>query len=197
MIKYTFAKTSDALYALQDKAITAAKSARIAIQVAAVATVHHMVKHRDYTIASRLVDGLGETINAKSLVEWFKEYGGLTVGEITTEVDGKQVKRTTFNGLVDNHEQVVRERFDEAKQVMWWELVKVNAYKGFSLELALKNVLNQAKKAQAKLEAGEVSADDVDVTHVNDATIKAVLALCKFETIAASANDEQNEQVAA
>src|SRR3546814_12042919 len=72
-LKYTTAKDTKALEALQDKAIRSVQSARVHIQVALVATILHMGKHGDWTVASRLVDGLGNTVNGKAIVQRSEE----------------------------------------------------------------------------------------------------------------------------
>lgn len=196
MIKYVFAKDNAELFKIQDKAVKAINSARVAIQVATIATIQHMLHHHDYTVASRLVDNLGNTINGKALVSYFVKYGGLTVGKVkVVDEKGKETEVDAFNGLVKDYDNVVMATFDEAKAKPWWTLKTASPYKGFNLEQALQNVLAQNKRAQEKLAKGEVSAEDVKVK-ANDDTIKAVLALCNFTAIIEGDLPEDARQVA-
>lgn len=176
-IKYTTAKDTKALEALQDKAIKSVQSARVHIQVALVATILHMGQHGDWTVASRLVDGLGNTVNGKAIVEWFKKFGNLSIND-----EG-------FTGFtVKDFKATILATLDEAKATMWWELKIQQPFKGFSLEAALQGVIKNHKLAQAKVVDDPKSAELIDVA-VNDATIRQVLALCHFDAIIADAGN--------
>lgn len=177
-ISYVAAKDVKDLERIQDGAIKAIQSARLKVQIALVATMLHIGKHGDYTLASRLVDGLGNTINGKAIVEWFTRYCGLSVAE-----DG-----SGFDGIVNKHEAFIREHLEDAKATMWWELKPANPYKGFNLEEALQKVIKDQKAAQEKAK-GLSEEDRAKVSFkVNDATIQQVLALCKFNEIIEAAN---------
>lgn len=176
-IKYVIAKDVKGLEALQDKAIKSVQSARVHIQVALVATILHMGNHGDWTVASRLVEGLGNTVNGKAIVEYFKTYGNLSVND-----EG-------FTGFADkNYKAAILATLDAAKEKMWWELKIQQPYKGFSLEVALLQVVKNHKLALDKVAEGKAKAEDVDVA-VNDATIRQVLALCQFDAIMADAGN--------
>lgn len=186
-IKYTTAKDTKALEALQDKAIRSVHSARVHIQVALVATVLHMGQHGDWTVASRLVDGLGNTVNGKAIVEWFRLYGNLSVND-----EG-------FTGFTDKkYKEAILSTLDAAKEKMWWELKIQQPYKGFSLEAALQAVIKNHKLALDKVSEGKAKESDVDVA-VNDTTIRQVLALCHFDAIIADAGktDKVASEIAA
>lgn len=186
-IKYTTAKDVAALEKLQDKAIKSVQSARVHIQVALVATVIHMGTHGDWTVATRLVDGLGNTVNGKAIVEWLKLFGNLNVGD-----DG-------FTGFAEKgFKAAILGTLDAAKATMWWELKVQNPYKGFSLEAQLKAVIKNHNKAMELVEGDATLADKVDVS-VNDATIRQVLALCHFDAIIADAGntDKVDEEIKA
>lgn len=175
-IKYTTAKDTKALEALQDKAIRSVQSARVHIQVALVATILHMGQHGDWTVASRLVDGLGNTVNGKAIVEWFKLYGNMSVND-----EG-------FTGFTNkDFKAAILATLNAAKEKMWWELKIQQPYKGFSLEAALQAVIKNHKLALSKVSEGKAKENDIDVA-VNDATIRQVLALCHFDAIIADAN---------
>lgn len=179
-IKYVFAKDAAGLEKIQANAIKSVTKARVCVQVAAVATIRHAFEHGDWTYAQRLVDGLGNTVNGAALVEWFAQFGGLTVEE------GKG-----FSGW--KGKDYIEANFDQAKAVMWWDLKKKNPYAGFSLEAALQKVIKDHEAAQKKLAA--LSEEDKKKVEfqVNDATIQAVLKLCNFEVII---NDEPMAEAA-
>ncbi len=168
-IKYIVAKDAADLEAIQAKAIKSVQSARVLVQIAAVATIKHAHVHGDWSFAQKLVDGLGNTVNGAALVEWFKTYGGLKVGD-----EG-------FTGWSGRDH--IEANFDKAKATMWWELKKANPYKGFSLEQALQAVIKQHTDAKKKLEGMQEEDKQKVSFEVNDATIQAVLKLCNFEAI--------------
>src|SRR3546814_601801 len=180
-IKYTTAKDTKALEALQDKAIRSVQSARVHIQVALVATILHMGKHGDWTVASRLVDGLGNTVNGKAIVQWFKDYGNLS-----TDDKG-------FIGFTEkDFNKAILSTLDDAKAKMWWELKVQNPYAGFSAEAALLKVLKDSKAAKARAIANPADAGKIELA-VSEVTIKAVLAMANFEAILDNAsNDDAN-----
>ncbi|MNU58853.1 hypothetical protein D3C71_480000 [compost metagenome] len=176
-IKYIFAKDVTELEAIQASAVKAVGQARVKVQIAAVATLQHAAKHGDWTFAGKLVTALGNTVNGKALIEFFKVYGGLKTDE------------TGFIGW--SGAKFIEDKFQEAKAKMWWELKVSNPFAGWSLEDRLQQILKEHKTIEAKL----LKLDDADKAKVkmdvNDATLKAVLKLCKFEAIIAEepAND--------
>lgn len=181
-IKYVFAKNAADLEKIQATAVKSVQSARVKVQIAAVATIRHAWEHGDYTYAQKLVDALGNTINGAALVEWFKVYGGLTTGD-----EG-------FTGW--SGKKHIEDRFEDAKGKMWWELKVKNPFKGYSLEDALQKVLaDHAKivKGMDKMNDEEKAKVSVEV---NDATIQAVLKLCNFEAIIGEPveQDEQGDE---
>lgn len=168
-IKYVFAKNVTELEAIQAKAVKSVNSARVLVQIAAVATIRHAFEHGDWTYAGKLVTALGNTVNGKALIEWFKVYGGLKADE------------TGFVGW--SGKQYIEDNFEAAKAKLWWELKVANPFKGFDLEAALQKVIKDsiaAEKKAAELPEAERAAVKMEV---NDATIKAVLKLCKFDAI--------------
>jgi len=191
-IKYVMPKTAADLDKVQDKAIRAANNARNLIQIALIATVHHLAINHDVRVARRLVDGLHETVRGKALVQFLTKYGCLTVGEVEVEdpITAKKSKITTFTGIVgnaDEHNAKVREVFEEAKETMWWSLKPENPYKGFDLQTYLANGLAQVQKAAKLIEEGKAPPTALS-TDVNDKTIRALLALVRFDTIGVPAN---------
>lgn len=185
-IKYVFAKTAADLEKIQSKAVKSVQSARAQVQIAAVATIRHAYEHGDWSYAQKLVDALGNTINGAALVEWFKVYGGLNVGD-----EG-------FTGWKGKDH--IKDNFEDAKSKMWWELKVKNPYKGFSLEDALKKVIADHAKTSKAMEGMTQEDKDKISFVVNDATIQAVLKLCNFEAIISDdtdvVNDEEEKQAA-
>lgn len=180
-IKYVFAKDAAGLEKIQGAAVKSVQNARVAVQVAAVATIRHAFDCGDWTYASKLVEALGNTINGKALVEWFKLYGGLKTDD------------TGFIGW--SGKEHIEANFEKAKAGMWWELKAASPFKGFDLEAALQNVIKQHKAIQDKV-VGLSDEDKAKVKfEVNDATVKAVLKLCNFDAIMGeeSAPEEQVE----
>jgi hypothetical protein len=168
-LKYVFAKDSAGLEKIQAQAVRSVTRAREHVQIAAVATIKHAWEHGDWSFAGKLVVALGNTVNGKALIEWFKVYGGLKTDE------------TGFIGW--SGAKYIEDNFDGAKAKMWWELKLANPFKGFDLEAALQRVIKDSIAAEKKLaELPEAERASVKM-EVNDATIKAVLKLCKFDAI--------------
>lgn len=181
-IKYTTAKDVAALEKIQDKAIKSVQSARVHIQVALVATVIHMGKHGDWTVASRLVDGLGNTVNGKAIVEWFKRFGNLSCDDKGftgfTDKDFSKAILATLN--TENG----------AKATMWWELKVQAPYAGFNAEAVLQKFIKDSKAAQARALANPDDASKIDIA-ISEGTIKALLDMANFEAILTNAaNDD-------
>lgn len=169
VIKYVFAKDAAGLEKIQASAVRSVQRAREQVQIAAVATIKHAYDHGDWTYAQKLVEALGNTINGKALVEWFKLYGGLT-----TDDNG-------FTGW--KGKQYIQDSFEKAKAGMWWELKAASPFKGFDLEAALQKVIKDHQAVQEKV-VGLSDEDKAKVKlQVNDATIQAVLKLCNFDAI--------------
>lgn len=179
-VKYVFAKNAADLEKIQSIAVKSVASARVKVQIAAVATIRHAWEHGDWTYAQKLVDALGNTINGAALVEWFKVYGGL---------ESSDEGFTGWKG-----KKHIEDKFEEAKSKMWWELKVKNPFKGYSLEEALKKVIANHEDMKKKVVGmTEEEQKKVDMT-VNDATIKAVLALCNFEAIVVGEEEQQEEE---
>lgn len=168
-IKYVFAKDAAGLEKIQAAAVKSVHSARVSVQVAAVATIRHAFEHGDWSYAQKLVEALGNTINGKALVEWFKLYGGLKTDD------------TGFIGW--SGKDYIENAFEKAKAGMWWELKAASPFKGFDLEAALQKIVKDHAAIQEKV-VGMTPEDQAKVKlDVNDATIRAVLKLCNFDAI--------------
>lgn len=176
-IKYVFAKTAADLEKIQAKAVKSVQSARVQVQIAAVATIRHAWEHGDWTYAQKLVDGLGNTVNGAALVEWFQQFGGLTINE---EANG-------FGGWKGKDH--IEAAFEKAKATMWWELKKKNPFKGYSLEEALRKVVKDHSAMVEKMATLPEEDQAKIVLAANDDTIRAVLKLCNFEAIIEDAGE--------
>lgn len=182
-VKYVTPKDANDLNRIQDLAIKSAHKTRIAIQVALVATMLHIGKHGDWTGAGRLVDGLGNTVNGRAIVEWFVKFCGLTLAE-----DG-----SGFDGIEKGHAERIRKQLEEAKDTMWWEFKVANPYKGWNADEELQRWIKKNKETQAKL-ANLNPEDRAKVNlKVNEATIQQVLAMVKFDEILTAENDNSGE----
>lgn len=178
-IKYVFAKDVAGLEKIQAAAVKSVQNARVSVQVALVATIRHAFDHGDWTFAGKLVNALGNSVNGKAVVEWFKLYGGLKVDD------------TGFIGW--SGKQYIEDNFEKAKAGMWWELKAASPFKGFDLEAALQNVIKQHATMQEKV-VGLSEEDKAKVKFtVNDATVQAVLKLCNFDAIFGGDEPQQVE----
>lgn len=178
-IQYVMPKNAKELEAIHSTAIQSVNTARVNVQIAAVATLRHAYVHGDWTYAQKLVDGLGNTINGKALVEWFKVYGGLEVGD---------------EGFIAwSGKDYIKEKFQEAKEKMWWDLKIANPYKGFNLEEALQRVLKDHAKAKDQLAKLPEDQKEKVVLTANEATIQAVLKLVNFEQLLEPKQDEEEQ----
>ena len=183
-IKYIQPKDAVQVDSLIGKAVKSVNKARVDVQIAAVAILMHAEKHGDWTKANDLVKGLGNTINGKALVEWFVVYGGLVVDP---EAD-------QFSGWTSA--QHIRDKFQDAKSKMWWELKVQSPFKGFDLEAALLKVCKDHAAVVAKMAAMPEEDQKKVKLIVNDSTIKAVLGLCNFEAILEDGKEEEEQQAA-
>ena len=159
-----------------DKAIATAiksvKRGRVDVQKAAIAVLVHSYQHGDYSKANELVTGLGNSVNATSLVAFFVEYGGLTVDE----------EAQCFNGW--NGKAYIADKLEDAKDTMWWKLKKANPFKGFNLNGQLVSLVSSYNKA-VKKEASLVSngAEDIAEVSADEDTIRLLSALSQGCTL--------------
>jgi len=180
-INYILAANAEELDSQISAAIESASTMRERVQIAAVSILAHAEKHGDYTRAAILVDGLGEGVNQRALVEFFVKFGGL----IVDEEDGG------FNGWTGA--EFIKEHFQDAKGTMWYTLKPLPVWSGYSLEDALNKVVNQHLKHQKKLNA--LPADDPArkkfEMSANRVTLERVLGLVDMELIV---NDNEQSQ---
>ena len=129
-------------------AIHSAKTMKDKVQVAGIAILMHAEKCGDYRKANDLIEGLGQGINGKAIVEWFSIYGGFTISE-----DGK-----AFDGWKGADH--IKNQFQAAKTTAWYTLAPSNPWGGFNLLEELGKVVKKEEKARAKIkaanDAGEV-----------------------------------------
>ncbi len=171
-MNYTLPKNAASLRTLISEAIESATTAKVKIQIASVAVLHHAYQHGDYTFANELIEGLGHGIKRDSLVEWFKKFGGLIVSDNASE------GFTSWSGK--DH---IKANFNQAKETMWYELKKANPFQGYSLEDELRKVMKKHQKivkASENMEEEDKAKVSFDV---NEATIQQLLAMCDFEGV--------------
>ncbi len=170
-IKYLSTTTSDIIASRVDSSIKAVKGARNSIQVTLVAMIMHMHKHGDHDTvckqANRLVEGCGNAINSRALVEYMVEFGGLVVGkdaegnEGFTGWSGREHIEQRFNPNEDENKLVAK----GTKACMWWEFKLASPWKGFSLEDALTQVLTRQEAAIEK------AGDDAELLALVDTSV--------------------------
>lgn len=112
------------------KAVKDYQKGRRGVQNASVLVLIHAAKHGDYSQSQILCDGVG----SKSLVEWFKDFGGLVV-----EGD----KFVGWSGA--DH---IRDNFEQAKAQMYWEYKAVNIWGGQDDLKAAKALVTKHKAAE-------------------------------------------------
>lgn len=170
-ITYTLPKNAAQLAVIIADAVMSANTMKEKVQQAAVAILHHAYQHGDYTKANDLVDGLGHGVKRDSLVAFFVELGGLTIGEDAKGFSGWKGK---------DH---IKANFEAAKSTMWYEFKKEEAFKGYKLEDKIINLIKSHQSTMKKVKG--MSPEDqakVDVA-ISEATIKQVLSLINFEVI--------------
>lgn len=170
---YRMPKDGDDLNKMVQNAIESALTMKKRVQVAAVAILFHAESCGDYTQATVLVDGLGDGINGKALIEFFVKFGGLTVDE----------ENGGFNGW--SGKEHIAQYFTAAKETPWFTLKPVNVWAGYSLEDALQSLLskhNNMLKKQAKLDADDEGRASYDM-EVKQSTLESVVRICDFESI--------------
>lgn len=117
-------------------AIESSKSLQAQIQDVAVAIMLHAFKHGDYTRAQTLVDGLGEGVRRKALVEWFHK-AGLDVSE----------KDGLFVGFKP---AVMQKNWEELLSTPWYKMKPENPFSGFDLDAELARLIKRAEQAMKK-----------------------------------------------
>lgn len=142
-------KKAKGIGVLIEDAIKSKKTMQERVQQAAIGVLFHAEEHGDYSYAQVLVDGLGNGINSRALVEFFVKYGGLVVDE----------EESGFSGWAGA--EYIRKNFAQAKATPWWELKKKNPYAGFNLLDELAKVVKKAGNANSKLEKAG-SDNDLD-----------------------------------
>ncbi|HDR2377205.1 TPA: hypothetical protein QCH88_004453 [Enterobacter asburiae] len=155
--KYTSFKDVAALDKAIADTISKAKTLRNGIQNVAVGIILHAHKHGDYTRAESFVNGLGEGVRQKALVDWFVQFGGLVIGE---REDGK-------SGFVGwKGADHIRDNIDKAKATMWWTCKPEAAFEGFDLQDALDKLIAKAEKAMNKANELRHEGRDEDANKV-------------------------------
>lgn len=167
-IKYITPKDAAHLTTIQAKAITSVNKARDLVQIALVATILHIARHGDRTVADQFVSGLGNTVNSAAVVEYLVTFGGLTVNDEGTGFGGWQGA------------DYIKAKLDSAKEKMWWELKRANPFKGYNADAAIAKLVKDYKAMQNKAEGED--ADKINLT-ISEESIKALLSLTNFEVI--------------
>lgn len=194
-IRYIEAKDAAGLKSMVTKAVNSYGKARIAVQVAIIAILCHAAKHHDYSQASALVNGLGNTQAARSVARFFQDFGGLGTKQVKDEATGEMVDPSEFNtwqgpdyitGLMDDG---TTRRLDAAKATMYWEYrqPRTNAFKQYTTEDLAREFINRVNRVRKQAKAGKAELVD----NLSDITMQEVLNLVKFERIAAETGESE------
>jgi len=183
-MKYTLPADQAALRTMTDKAIKSAQTMRNLVQQASIAILHHAFKCGDYTEANYLVEGLGHGVKRDSLVEFFVKFGGLKIDEDAQAFSGWQGK------------DYIKANFEDAKEQMWWDLKKANPFKGFDMEAELVKLMKRATKVNTDMEAMEEADKEKITMHVQEGTMRALMAFANFEAIIPVDGDATNDDTA-
>ena len=133
------------------------------VQIACVSILQHAVEHGDYSKAGTLIEGC-TGVNQTAIVEWFRVYGGLEV------TDGEGF--TGWQGA-----DYIRERFQEAKKVMWFDLKKQSPYKGFNNIQAVMAVLNSTEKARKTAQSDAEKAEKIVIDEQFHLALRGLIEL--------------------
>jgi len=124
------------------------------IQIAAVGCLMHLGKHGNKPhvceSATNLINGLGQGIQTKALIEWFVEFGLI----VDTE------KGESF---VDANIDKLKGKFEEAKKTHWVSFAPKKLWAGFSFDDKLEALFKGAEDAQARALKSEDEAKVVDI----------------------------------
>ena len=173
MTTYKIAKNVKELDTQIETAIQSANTMKAAVQQAAVSIIFHAFAHGDYTRAQTLVDGLGNGINSKAIVEWFVQFGGLTIDE----------ENKCFGGW--KGKDYIKANIETAKSTMWYDLKVQAPFKGFDLNDEIAKLLKKATAMAAEVEKGSEKAASIKC---DLKTLAALTTLSTAPAIAAKAH---------
>lgn len=121
-----------------DKAITAFASATKATQVAAVSVLLNAYHNGGYSLADKLVKGIGNGANSAALALWFVKFLGVEMDEANQ----------CFKGKLDKAH--IKANLEEAKKTLWTEMKPPQPFKGFDLNAALAQLITRAEQQSTK-----------------------------------------------
>jgi hypothetical protein len=160
-IRYINLTTGTALKDYIEVTCAKAKTLKDRIQVASVGILMHVGTHNNkpqaVKYANSLIDGLGQGIQLKALVDWFVEFG-MVIGE-----DGK--------GFADVNLDKVKATFQKAKATHWVSFAPATVWAGFKLDDKLEALFKAAKDAQVRAEKSE---EEAQVVSINDAKLQVL-----------------------
>ncbi len=153
-IRYVNLTTGTTLIDYINETCVRANKLKDRIQVAAVGCLMHLGKHGNKPhvceAATGLINGLGQGIQTKALIEWFIEFGLIIDNE----------KGESF---VDANIDKLKEKFEEAKKTHWVSFAPKKAWAGFSFDDKLEALFKGAEEAQARALKSEEEAQVVDI----------------------------------
>ena len=109
------------------------------VQRTGILIIIHAINHGDWTKANDLVKALGDGVNGKALVSWFKDNLGL-------QIDAEKKEFSTWQG-----KEFALDHLENAKKVKWFQHKTSNPMVDeFDLEKALEALLKTAAQKQTK-----------------------------------------------
>ncbi len=160
-IKYTFAKDEAGLTKIINSAVTSAKTMRNKVQIAAVAVIKYAHITGDYRAFNTLVDGLGNGVNTKALVEYIVVHTGLQIDE----------ENKCFTGKLDK--KFIEANFESAKSTMWYDFKQQAPFKGFDLNAEIAKLIKKCETMSKK------DGEEAELVNVDTAQLQALVKVVK------------------
>lgn len=182
-MKYALPKNATELNKIIQSGIKSASTMRTKVQQAAVAILYHAYKCGDWTSANALVEGLGHGVKRDSLVEFFTVNGGLTIAEGAKEFTG-------WKGA-----DFIKEKFEEAKENMWWDYKKQNPFAGFEAQKEFDKLIKRMESMQKMANDDPDAAEKIHL-EVNEAAVRKLMGLVNLEALI-EVEEPANDSVAA
>ena len=136
----SFAKALELVNAQIVQAIEAVKTMKKRVQIAAIGTLivaglakTDAERTQAVDLANHLVNELGNGIKGKGLVAFFMKFG------FRLDADGKQFAKC-------KSEETIREKFEEAKKTMWFDLAPDAPFADYNFTVELRKLLDRAGK---------------------------------------------------
>lgn len=163
-IRYINLTTGNSLRDYNRETCVKAKTLKDRIQIGAVGILAHVGTHGNIPqatkLANDLIDGLGQGIQLKALIEWFVEFG-LVIAE-----DGKS--------FADANIDKIKKEFTRAKQTHWVSFAPITPWAGLNFSDKLTQLFKATDDALVKAATDTDAAAVVSVDEHMLAVMKVV-----------------------